>query len=255
MTYQLTLLGMLRYKELYGTFHPANAFIIPWTDDWPEEFWGYGLGSTVTQIRAGKSYLKRREELEAIGFSYLASILPKYEREYEYSYVRAALVRYQELHDHIRPKSDEVCQGDEWPKNLRGFKIGLIAPHIRSGRCWKDHREDLESIGFVFANSAGSDGGGTTKPWMSYEFPFIKRLLVHYAGDSPFLENHHISLFPIYPLTQPFFNLPNPILFYYQYHFYLVQDFTVLCKSPETSSCLLLLRGLTICTVSSWANW
>ena len=199
-----TLLGMLRYKELYGTFHPANAFVIPWTDDWPEEFWGYGLGSTVNQIRTGKSYLKRREELEAIGFSYLSAILPKYEREYEYSYVRAALVRYQELNDHIRPKSDEKCEGDDWPENLRGFKIGLIVPHIRSGQCWKAHREDLESIGFVFANSAGSDGGApAAKPWMTYEFEFIKRLLVHYAGDSPVLEN------PSYvPLPQPLFSIP-----------------------------------------------
>ena len=35
---------MLRYKELYGNFHPPNNFVIPWNDDWPEELWGHGLG-------------------------------------------------------------------------------------------------------------------------------------------------------------------------------------------------------------------
>ena len=66
--------AMLRYRELYGTFHPPIGFVVPWTDDWPEEMWGHILGETVSSIRTGRSYLKKREELEAMGFSYLANV-------------------------------------------------------------------------------------------------------------------------------------------------------------------------------------
>ena len=38
----------------------------------------------------------------------------------------------------------------DYAEELRGFKIGLVVPHIRSGRCWRDMKSDLESIGFVF---------------------------------------------------------------------------------------------------------
>ena len=41
-----------------------------------------------------------------------AHLLPKYEREYEYPVVRAALIRYRELHGHIRPKTNDVCDGE-----------------------------------------------------------------------------------------------------------------------------------------------
>jgi hypothetical protein len=144
--------------------------------------WGHILGETVSSIRTGRSYLKKREELEAMGFSYLASVqvhsaprispacpldhhttqspssrsltplpLPhpiasqmKYEREYAYTYVRSALTQYKAIHGHLKPKTDEVCEGDAYPENLRGFKIGLVVPHIRTGRCFKDMRADLE---------------------------------------------------------------------------------------------------------------
>jgi len=68
----------------------------------------------------------------------------KYEREYAYTYVRSALTQYKAIHGHLKPKTDEVCEGDAYPENLRGFKIGLVVPHIRTGRCFKDMRVDLE---------------------------------------------------------------------------------------------------------------
>ena len=68
----------------------------------------------------------------------------KYEREFAYCYVRSALVRYKELKGHLKPKTDEVCEGEEYPENLRGFKIGLVVPHIRGGRCFSEMRADLE---------------------------------------------------------------------------------------------------------------
>ena len=39
-------------------------------------------------------------------------LLPKYEREYEYPIVKAALTRYHELHGHIRPKTGDICDGE-----------------------------------------------------------------------------------------------------------------------------------------------
>jgi len=196
--------AMLRYRELYGTFHPPIGFVIPWTDDWPEEMWGHLLGSTVNQIRSGKSYLKKREELEAMGFSYVAHLLPKYEREYDYSVVRAALVRYKELKGHVRPRPDEVCEGDEYPENLRGFKIGLIVPHIKSGKCWRDMRDDLNRCRplnnrrppqchlvlidpylSLFPRSVGINftaASGAGKEWAKYDYDFVKRMLLQYSS-------------------------------------------------------------------------
>lgn len=174
--------AMLRYKELYGTYNPVNSFVCPWTDDWPEEMWNLSLGEIISSIRTGRSYLKRRNELEEMSFSYLAHLLPKYEREYDYDFVRGILVRYHELHGHIKPKSDEVCEGAQWADNMQGFRIGLVVPHIRSGRCWGDQRTDLESIGFVFPGAEVDTSLGGEKEWSKYDFPFLKRMLLHYSG-------------------------------------------------------------------------
>lgn len=171
--------AMLQYHHMYGTFHPPNSWVIPWEDEWLEEYWGYALGQTVNSIRGGHSYIKKREELEDMGFSYLSHLQPKYEREYNYSYVREALVRYQQLKGHVRPRMEEACEGEEWPENFRGFRLGQLIPHIRAGRIWKDMRADLESIGFTYPAGAGCYAD---RDWAKYDFPFVKRLLLHYNG-------------------------------------------------------------------------
>ena len=171
--------AMLQFYQMYGTFHPPNSWVVPWDDEWPEELWGYALGQTVNSIRGGHSYIKKREELEGMGFSYVSHLQPKYEREYNYAYVREALVRYHQQKGHMRPRLDEACEGDEWPENFKGFRLGTLVPHIRAGRIWKDMRPDLESIGFLFPSGAGCYAD---RDWAKYDFPFVKRVLIHYSG-------------------------------------------------------------------------
>ena len=35
---------LLRYKEIYGDLLVPRRFIVPWTQDWPEDTWGILLG-------------------------------------------------------------------------------------------------------------------------------------------------------------------------------------------------------------------
>jgi hypothetical protein len=59
------------YKELHGDLLVPIAFAVPINDSaWPEEMWGMSLGTFVSTVRQGKSYVDYRKELLTMGFDY-----------------------------------------------------------------------------------------------------------------------------------------------------------------------------------------
>ena len=94
----------------------------------------------------------------------------------------------------------------------------MVVPHIRSGRCWRDMKSDLESIGFVFplqvdANHAAA-GGGNIRRHITLITPIS---LVHtYHTHYYTLQTHPIiphTYTPIHPtLTPPLTHTLTPHL-------------------------------------------
>jgi hypothetical protein len=144
--YELVKVALLAYKDLNGDMLVPQIFVVP-TDDmtWPKETWGMNLGTVVSSIRAGTSYVGQREDLESIGFDFNP-------QQSIYESIRAALLKYKDLKGNMLiPQRFVVPVNDiTWPKETWGMKLGTKVDSIRGGKSWKDKREDLESIGFNF---------------------------------------------------------------------------------------------------------
>ena len=79
--------------------------------------------------------------------------------ESEYAYRLRALVRYNELHGHMRvPYMFHVPWLVEWPQEFWGLWLGSVVHKIRSGRLYKDDREELKAAGFDFNPQANTPG-------------------------------------------------------------------------------------------------
>ena len=70
-SYQSLKVALLRYKELHGDMLVPRGFKVPDESTvWPASVLGLRLGKSVSHIRAGNSYVSRRDELESMGFDY-----------------------------------------------------------------------------------------------------------------------------------------------------------------------------------------
>jgi hypothetical protein len=69
--YEATRAALVKYKDLYGDMLVPTKFVVA-SDDitWPEETWGMKLGRDVSNIRGGRSWKDKREDLESIGFDF-----------------------------------------------------------------------------------------------------------------------------------------------------------------------------------------
>jgi hypothetical protein len=144
---------LLRYKEIYGNLCVPARFIIPSDDDdWPEEMWGFKLGTAVCHMKYGYSHVDKYDDLLSIGF-----IFEKQQPDTpcNFDYKRRALLKYKELYgdmlvpyNFIVPSSDK--DKNNWPEDMRGFKLGEAVKQIKCHRVHEDKREELISIGFSF---------------------------------------------------------------------------------------------------------
>jgi hypothetical protein len=69
--YELVKVALQTYKDLNGNMLVSQKFVVP-TDDiiWSEETWGMKLGSVVSDIRRGESYVSKSGDLKSIGFDF-----------------------------------------------------------------------------------------------------------------------------------------------------------------------------------------
>ena len=128
---------------------PCN-FVVPWSRDWPEEFWGLKLGGVVNNIRGGRTHADKKKELEAAGFDFAKQAVGV---AIGWEVVKAALLAYKELEgDLLVPPTFVVPHDDPeiWPESTWGVKLGSIVNHIRHNGTYKDYKQELLAMGFVY---------------------------------------------------------------------------------------------------------
>jgi hypothetical protein len=126
-------------------------YVVPWSRDWPEEFWGLRLGNVVSDIRRGRSHADKKEELEAAGFDFDKQSCAT-GKATGWEKVKAAFETYKTVNgDLLVPAKFVVPHDDpEWPKSTWGVNLGGIVNRIRSGKSYKDHKEELLTMGFQY---------------------------------------------------------------------------------------------------------
>ena len=121
--------ALLIYKKIHGNLMIPIRFIINDRNEWPEEYIGMKLGSTVSCIRKGL-YPNKREELLSLGFIYIQR------KKYDYETVKIAVYKYRELYNgetKIPPKWN-IPQNDLWfPEETWGMCLGNICKRIKKG--------------------------------------------------------------------------------------------------------------------------
>ena len=147
--YSVVKSALLRFKEINGDMLVPASFAVPVGDNaWPEDIWGLKLGTSVAGIRGGRSFAGHREDLKSIGFEYQ----PRNQILLKYDVAKAALLRYQEIHSHMRVPSAFIVPTDDdsWPEETWALRLGLMVTKIRGGRIYNQQQEDLEGIGFDY---------------------------------------------------------------------------------------------------------
>ncbi len=97
-------------------------------------------------------------------------------RDALYQYHLRALLRYKELHGHMRvTRSFVVPWSRDWPEELWGLRLGNLVDMIRRGRSHKDKKKELEAAGFDFAKQAAVAGNATG-------WEVVKAALLAYKG-------------------------------------------------------------------------
>jgi hypothetical protein len=102
-----------------------RRFVVPVNDiTWPEEMWGMNPGRVVSNIRGGKSWKDKREDLGSIGFNSNS--------QNSIEVVIVALMKFKDLNgDMLVPQRFVVPVNDiTWPKETWGMKLGKDVERI-----------------------------------------------------------------------------------------------------------------------------
>lgn len=146
------------------------SYEVPDCEPWPSSTRGLPLGKLIPSVRS-KSYLKSRpgarEKLAELGFVFDGKAAAN---DLRYRRVFDALVRYKEIYgDLLVPQpfsipetGAEDDEGEIWPDDVRGLRLGARVNAIRSQGTFvksdPDRREQLDELGFVWEPPANADG-------------------------------------------------------------------------------------------------
>jgi len=156
---------------------PPN-FVVPDCEPWPDSTRGLPLGKIMPAVRS-KAYLKQHPDAEGklSSLGYHADVKTA-ANDLRYQRVYDALVRYKELYgDLLVPQPFTIPEdGDEWPKEVQGLRLGARVNAIRSqGTFVKTNparKEELDTLGFIWelpTNAEGSRRGRKRKDEMDGE--------------------------------------------------------------------------------------
>ena len=156
--YEYYLRAMVRFKEVQvtdkdplGHMRVPKSFVVPQSSAWQKEHRGLKLGNVVGEIRMGRQYADKMEELEAAGFDF-AKQAKGGENATDWEKVEPALRAYKEqCGDVLVPYAFVVPHNDpRWPESTWGVKLGRTVQNIRSSGTYKDNRNELEKMGFKY---------------------------------------------------------------------------------------------------------
>ena len=142
-------IALSKYKEIYHNTQIQTNFIAPDGDSmWPEETWGFKLGSTINKLRRDPDFKNIRLDLMKIGIDLKPTGSPGLD------IIKEGLLRYRELNgDMFVPFRFVIPHEDSrWPESTWSLKLGSLVRKIRAGEILnaKSDKDDLLSIGFEF---------------------------------------------------------------------------------------------------------
>lgn len=122
---------------------PVNSkFVIPRTNEWPEEIWGVKLGTGISDIRRGR-YREKEHELRDIGIDFLRR------KKTDYDTVLDAIRVYRKLnHENTKiPYRWKVPENsDFYPEKSWGVCIGSVVSRIERGEKWPEKQQHFLSF-------------------------------------------------------------------------------------------------------------
>lgn len=118
----------MQYQRLFGDMLVPLYFIIPWTDEWPEEMWDIRLGCSVIDIRRGNIYKDKKEELMAVGFDFSSQ-----RRDNGWEKIKLAFETFKLLRGNLIVSWSFLVPSDsaDWPESIWGIKLGRIFDSIK----------------------------------------------------------------------------------------------------------------------------
>ena len=140
--------ALLVYLKLHGDFNVPTDFKVPMNNPlWPEDTWGMSLGHRANTIRRNEAYTAHRPELIALGFTYDSK-----SNVVGWHKLRLALLTYKSIFGNLLvPYTFTVpSKTDMWPKSTWGIRLGYRVCGIRSHNFYKEHRDEMVEMGFVF---------------------------------------------------------------------------------------------------------
>lgn len=155
LPYQSTMDALRCYHAVHGNLAMPRRFPVPEHPNYPKEWHGVDLASTVYEMKWWQTHVKqnpdRVAELNKLGFIW-ERLQP------DWNLILEALVTYSSIHgDVMVPKSFNVPHGDKtWPKATWGIHLGRAVFQIRSrndfmrGANAGSRRAQLDRIGFVW---------------------------------------------------------------------------------------------------------
>ena len=147
--FQATKQALQYYQRLFGDMDVPTKFEVPSNNgNWPVNTRGMKLGYAVKDIKYGRIYAEKREDLIKMGFDF--TIVRK---RVNFDMIMKALLKYREVYgDILVPQLFVVPSGGEmsvWPEEMWGLHIGAAVGRIRSGH-YPDKRKELTKIGFTY---------------------------------------------------------------------------------------------------------
>jgi len=167
--WNLILEALVTYRTLNNDLLVPASFVVPFGDnEWSRSTWGISLGRIVYRIRSrgdfirGHTALKRREQLEALGFVWDVS-----ERLFEifcralriYSTVEAvSSAPAKRLGAMKIPARYVVPESQAWPRDLWGYPLGVKCTAVRQKELYiKDRPERLKELADIGYHVGGND--------------------------------------------------------------------------------------------------
>ena len=147
--YEAIRQALLYYQDSFGDMIvPANFEVPSKYGNWPPRTVGMKLGYTAKDIKYGRIYADKREDLIHLGFDF--NIVRK---KITFEVIMMALLKYKELHgDLLIPQVFSVPTEEHhsWPKETQGMQLGAVVGRIRSGY-YNERKQELLDIGFTYS--------------------------------------------------------------------------------------------------------
>ncbi|OQS04350.1 hypothetical protein THRCLA_03401 [Thraustotheca clavata] len=148
LKWELKLIALKTYKQLYGDLCIPQDFRIPSNDDkWPKDLWGMRLGLAVRSIRQKtEATSPRYAQLSELGFVW--NVL-----ELSWETKILALATYKSLFGNLLVAySFKVPKKATWPKETWDLKLGHAVHNIRQNvlDMLPERKQQLDALGFVW---------------------------------------------------------------------------------------------------------